>query len=306
MPRPWPESLLWWLELHHAGDIFAPSMFRKLIIIIFLAGPWLSQPVLAQRVIADITIDAQNIDDAPRQAIQSLERDISHYIENTRWDAQDLPADFTIQATLFIDSYSESGYQRLYTAKAYWGNGDEQKYFDKSWQFAYNQGEQLRNTSSFNSLTSFLDYWVLVILAGDLDTWKEFGGSQLYARAQQIARQGADSNLKRGWKERLEDVEYLSGNQNYRRMKFQYYEAIAQWDAENDKAAHALLDQFMDNLAVSLRRTNSRIFTANFLKAKYIELADFLWEVDRRDLVQRLKDIDEDHKDHYQKILNNW
>jgi hypothetical protein len=263
-------------------------------------------PAMGQRIIAEVSIDAQNLDDAQRQATAYLDRDIKYYIENTQWVTRDLPADFVIQGTIFLDSYTESGYQRIYTAKAFWGNGDDQKYFDNSWQFAYNEGEQLLYTTSFQSLASFIDYWVFIILAGNLDTWTEFGGSQQYNRAQEIARLGSDSSLSKGWKERLEDVEYLSGDQNYRRLKFQYYESIYAWDNGNPERAQDLLDRFMENLRASLRRQNSRIFTQNFLKAKHVELAEFIWEVERRDIIEELINLDEDHRQVYQDILQDW
>ncbi len=281
-------------------------MRLKHLIPVLLSGTLLTGNVLAQKILAEVSLNAENLDDAPRQAVAYLDRDLKYYIENTQWQAEDLPADFHIQVTIFLDSYQENGYQRLYTAKAYWGNGDDQKYFDKSWQFAYNQGEQLLFTSAFHSLASFVDYWVYVILAGDLDTWTEFGGSQLYNRAQQVARFGSNSNLSRGWKDRLEDVEYLAGDQNFRRMKFLYYESMAKWDDGNVDLANDLLDRFMENLAASLKRQNSRIFTQNFLKAKHMELADYVWEVERRDLLETLIRIDEDHREVYEETLRNW
>jgi len=261
---------------------------------------------MAQRIIAEVTIDAQNLDDAQRQATTYLNRDIKYYIENTQWMTREFPADFVIQASIFLDSYTESGYQRIYTAKAFWGNGDDQKYFDKSWQFSYDEGEQLLYTTSFQSLASFIDYWVFIILAGNLDTWNEFGGNQFYNRAMKIARLGSDSGFSKGWKERLEDAEYLAGDQNLRQLKFQYYEAIDSWDSGNPDRTQDLLDQFMDNLQVSLQRQNSRIFTQDFLKAKHMELAEFAWEVERRDIIDKLIKLDEDHREVYEDVLRDW
>jgi len=275
---------------------------KKSILLFLFLTTYLS----AQSVKAEIKMDTKNLDEIPRQAVADLARDISYYIENTQWTFDDLPSEFLIQATIYLDTYTESGYQKIYTGKAFWGNGDDQKYFDKSWQFSFNQGDALVRSRNFNSLTSFLDYWTLTILGGDLDTWDEFGGSQLYTEARQVARNGTKDPFSLGWKERLEDIEKLSRDQNFRKMKFAYYEALDLWDSGQKEDARKPLDDFMRNLEISIKRQDSRILTQDFLKAKHQELGDFLWEVKDLPLLQRLMRVDEDHREFYEGILAEW
>jgi len=275
---------------------------KKTILLFF----FLSSVLTAQGVRAEIKLDTKNLDEIPRQAVADLASDIAYYIENTQWTFEELPAEFLIQATIYLDTYTESGYQKIYTGKAFWGNGDDQKYFDKSWQFTFNQGDALTRSRSFNSLTSFLDYWTLTILGGDLDTWAEFGGSQLYTEARQVARNGTTNPFSLGWKERLEDIERISRDQNFRKMKFAYYEAIDLWDSDRQEEALKPLEDFMRNLELSIRRQDSRVLTQNFLKAKYQELGDFLWEVGELSNLQRLMRVDDDHRDYYETILADW
>jgi len=260
----------------------------------------------AQGIVAEIKVDTKNLDDVPTQAVSQLASDITYYIENTQWTFEDLPADFKIQATIYLDNYTESNTQKIYTGKAFWGNGDDQKYFDRSWQFTFNQGDALIHSSTFNSLTSFLDYWVLTILGSDLDTWSQFGGSQLYTEARQVARDGNSNSFSLGWKDRLEDIEKLSRNQDFRKMKFAYYEAIDLWDTGNKQEARMPIEEFMRSLETSIKRQDSRIFTQNFLNAKYQEIAGFLYEVGEVSYLQRLKKADEDHRDHYDQVLKDW
>jgi hypothetical protein len=260
----------------------------------------------AQEIIAEIKLDTKNLDDVPRQAVSQLESDITYYIENTQWTFEALPTDFKIQATIYLDTYTESGTQKIYTGKAFWGNGDDQKYFDKSWQFAFNQGDALIHSNTFTSLSSFLDYWVLTILGGDLDTWNQFGGSQLYTEARQVARDGNNNSFSLGWKDRLDDIEKLSRNQDFRKMKFAYYEAIDLWDSGSKLEARRPIEEFMRSLEISINRQDSRIFTQNFLNAKYQEISGFLSEVGEVSYLQRLKKADEDHREHYEQVLKAW
>jgi len=275
---------------------------KKLLLILLL---WTAS-LFGQDIIAEVKVDAKNLDDVPRQAVSQLARDIAYYIENTQWTFEDLPADFTIQATIYLDSYLESGSQKIYTGKAFWGNGDDQKYFDKSWQFTFNQGDALTRSRSFHSLTSFLDYWVLTIIGGDLDTWSQFGGSKLYADARQVARSGTNDAFSLGWKDRLEDIEKLSRSQSFRKMKFAYYESIYQWDNGQKKDALRTIEEFMKNLEASIKQRDSRIFSVNFLKAKHAELAGFLYDVGEVSYLQRLSRADEENRAYYQKIIADW
>ena len=284
------------------SDFYIYKHMNKYISMLLLWAVSLS----AQGILAEIKLDIKNLDDVPRQAVSQLDTDIAYYIENTQWTFDDLPSDFRIQATIYLDSYIESGSQKIYTGKAFWGNGDDQKYFDKSWQFTFNQGDALIRSRTFSSLTSFLDYWVLTILGGDLDTWSEFGGSQLYAEARQVARDGSKDSFSLGWKDRLEDIEKLSRSQNFRKMKFAYYESIDLWDSGNKDEARETIVALMRYLESSIRQQDSRIFTQNFLNAKYKELADFLYEVGEVSFLQRLSQADEDHRDHYDQILIDW
>ena len=284
------------------SDFYIYKHMNKYISMLLLWAVSLS----AQGILAEIKLDVKNLDDIPRQAVSQLDSDIAYYIENTQWTFDDLPTDFTIQATIYLDSYIESGSQKIYTGKAFWGNGDDQKYFDKSWQFTFNQGDALIRSRSFNPLTSFLDYWVLTLIGGDLDTWSEFGGSQIYAEARQVARDGSKDSFSLGWKDRLEDIEKLSRSQNFRKMKYAYYESIDLWDSGNKDEARETIVALMRYLESSIRQQDSRIFTQNFLNAKHKELAGFLYEVGEVSYLQRLSRADEDHRDHYDQILIDW
>jgi len=273
---------------------------------IILCLLWGAISLSAQGIKAEIELESKNLDDLQRQHVSQLARDIDYYIENTQWIFEGLPADFVIQATFYLDSYTESGYQKIYNAKAFWGNGDDQKFFDKSWQFSFNQGDALIRSNTFHSLTSFIDYYVLTILAGDLDTWSEFGGSQPYADAYQVARSGTSDQFSLGWKDRLEDVDKLKSNQNFRKMKFAYYEALDLWDSGAKKEALAPIEVFISNLEISIKRQKSRIFTQNFLNAKYVEIADFMWEVGNPENLHRIMKLDDDHRAHYKAVLDDW
>ncbi|MCF7801565.1 MAG: DUF4835 family protein [Candidatus Marinimicrobia bacterium] len=282
-------------------------MQPKRIILTILALLWFSPAVLTAQVIsADITIDATRLDDTQQQAAKTLQRTIQYYIESTNWliDAYETP--FKIQAQIFIDTYTEDGSLQLWTGKAFWGNGADQKYYDKLVQFGYRRGDQLIHSSRFEPLAGFIDYWVNILLAGELDTYKQFGGAQHYAAARRIAEQGAQSSLKKGWEDRLTTVEDLSNNQNFRKLKFAYYEAIYRWNNHEDKEAFRQIEIFLDNLEAGLQKEKARIYIKQFMDAKYRDFSDFLWEVGKRNYLAQLARVDDDHTKYYQELLDAW
>ena len=262
--------------------------------------------MVAQQLDVTVTLDASHLEDRPREALSQLARNIQLYIQRSSWLKLDKRARFTIQCQIFVDSYTEAGYQHVYTARAYWSNGDDQRYFDKKWQFAYVPGQQLVHSALFQSLTGFIDYWVEILLAGELDTWTQFGGSDLYARAHAVALQGTQSSLSLGWDQRLRTVEQLSQDQAFRKMRFAYYEALYRWDEQQDEEAHRQIEAFLENYATVLERSENKVYAQQFMEAKYRELGELLQDMDDAESVGRLVELDNAHSEYYRKLLRNW
>jgi len=260
----------------------------------------------AQQLDVTITLDASHLEDRPRQAVSQLAQAIKTYIQRTSWLQLDKRARFTIQCQIFVDAYTEAGYQHVYTARAYWSNGDDQRYFDKKWQFSYVPGQQLVHSAIFQSLTGFIDYWVQILLAGELDTWTQFGGSDLYARAHSIALQGVQSSLPLGWQDRLHTVELLSQDQALRKMRYAYYEALYRWDSQQDEEAHRQIQAFLANFKIVLERSENKVYAQQFLQAKYRELGELLQDMDDAESVGRLIELDTAHSEYYRKLLRSW
>ncbi|OIO67049.1 MAG: hypothetical protein AUJ47_00725 [Candidatus Marinimicrobia bacterium CG1_02_48_14] len=262
--------------------------------------------VQAQVINADIKVDATRLDDTRQHIAEALQRGIQYYIESYSWvnDAYDSP--FNIQASFYLDTYSDNGYQQLYTGKVFWSNGTDQKYYDKLILFNYRSGEPLIHSTRFDPLTGLIDYWVNILLAGELDSYEQFGGAQLYTQARRIAEQGALSSMPKGWDDRLTDVEEITNNLNFRKMKYAYYDAMYAWGSKQDEEAFRQIKTFLDNLEAGLESEKGRLYAKQFLEAKYRELGDFYWEVGQREFLERLTSLDVDHTDYFQEMLKSW
>ena len=71
---------------------------------------------------------------------------------------------------------------------------------DGQWQFKYQKGQALySNQTTFDPLTSFLDYYALIIIGMDMDTFELLGGTVYFKRAQDIVNLGSNSGASLGW-----------------------------------------------------------------------------------------------------------
>jgi histone deacetylase complex regulatory component SIN3 len=70
---------------------------------------------------------------------------------------------------------------------------------DDAWQFTYIKGRPINhNPYSYNDLTSFLDFYMYLIVAYDFDTFEKLAGTPMFQKAADIARQGGSSG-EPGW-----------------------------------------------------------------------------------------------------------
>ena len=79
----------------------------------------------------------------------------------------------------------------------------------------------------------FLDYYALMFIAAELDTWEYMGGTPFYARAIGKADIGKDSNWSRGWEDRWKKGRKIKNNQYLRNMRFNYF--LVQDELKNEK-----------------------------------------------------------------------
>ena len=189
-------------------------MFLQKTAILLLPGM-----IAAQFVTVSISVDDSQMKENDRRVTQGIDEQIQYFFESTVWDDEysDLEIPLTVQ--LFFQSVADKGGQRLYGVQCLFANGSDQRYFAKSAQFPYSQGQGVSYSSViFDPLASFLEFYGVLILAGEADTYDILGGTRFYERARDIALRGMSSQYSRGWRQRSEVVKkVLSGEKGPRR-----------------------------------------------------------------------------------------
>lgn len=183
---------------------------------------------------------------------------------------------------------------------------------DGAWSFRYERGQALySNQTSFDGLTSFLDFYAMIIIGFDSDTFEEYGGTPYFQRAQDIVNLGATSNSSNGW---------LSSSSSYNRwglvhdllaekyskfrssvFDYHYGVDIYQQDKILGQQKIASLVEKIYNLWQVEGGLKSVLITT-FFDAKYGEMIDLLKDYGDLTIFEKLKKIDPPHAARYDAV----
>ncbi len=247
----------------------------------------------AQEIEAKISVNIEQIPEEYRYLISSLENDLTNYINNQKftnidWQGNRIPVDINIAVT--GGSRNRFAAQIFIAAKRYisgqeGGQSVTLKLIDKTWTFEYNQGAMLSyNPTRYNEFSSLVDFYMLLIIGFDSDTYEELSGSRIYDNSKQIvtlastyAVDGWETTYSPGKFTRYSLVSELSDlrYETLRKLIFSYYVDGLDMMAENkDKATDnlAFVIQEMADFKRNKLSGPSVLFTA-FFDAKSFELA---------------------------------
>jgi len=183
---------------------------------------------------------------------------------------------------------------------------------DAQWSFRYEKGQPLYSgQSTYDPITSFLDFYAMIIIGFDWDTWEEFGGTPHFTRAQDIVNLGANSNSA-GWQSssspynRWGLVHDLL-NQKYSAFRssiFDYHYGIDiyQVNKELGQQKIASLVNVLYDMYQKQGAFNS-VLIRTFFDAKNGEIIDRLKGYEDMSVFQKLKKIDVTHSAKYDAVM---
>lgn len=180
---------------------------------------------------------------------------------------------------------------------------------DGQWSFVYERGQALyAGQTTFDPLTSFLDFYANIIIGFDWDTWEEFGGTKYFRKAQDIVNLGATSQYSNGW---------LSSSSPYNRWGL-VHELLAEKYAQFRSAIfdyHYGVDIYQQNKQLGQQKIASlvdvlyqmyevqgginSVLVRTFFDAKYGEITELLKDYPDRTIFTKLKKVDPPHSSRY-------
>lgn len=267
------------------------SPLHNLLLIIVFAG-LLNVTARAQELDANVVVIMDAVPADQRQELQSMATAVKNYLNNERftsaeWEGPRIPIDITIyiMSKAGDDVSGRLGIvsKRLVNNQVGTG-GALLRVFDQDWQFKWSFNPSLAfQPTRYDPFTSVLDFYMLVAIGMDMDTYEDLGGSSAHRAAQQIAQLGNAQGVK-GFKtfsqpgeftrmalvNELMDLRY----DGLRRLVFDYHDAIDLYakDPAKGRVEIALVMKDMANFKRN-KLSNRSVLLQVFFDAKNVEIA---------------------------------
>ena len=242
----------------------------KIIVVLLL---WVPQSAHSQSVVCEASVEALRLSPKEQQDLKNLARDIESYINEFEYTDEAYDLVFEMKIQIFIESVSVAGSEKLFHAKAAITNNYDQRYFDKRWLFVYTANEPLYHSGIFNTITSFLDFYVYLLLGGDFDLVEPLAGSRYYNAAREIATRGKNSSHSQGWRNREIRVDDITSNWRLREAKGNYSDFLYfLYDEQKPAEALSQLKKFMKLIKDIFEINSLEKYSIEFLNAHLDEL----------------------------------
>jgi hypothetical protein len=163
-------------------------------------------PARPQQVDCTVTVSYEAVATSNKDLLRNLESDIRSYLGNYQWGPEQL--DEKVKCTMDVFVKSVTG-ENKYMAQVFVGSqrqiyGSNKatalvRLFDEAWEFTYIKDRPItHNPRAFNDFTSFLDFYMYLVLGYDYDTYDKLGGTPWFQRASDIASLASTTSQK-GW-----------------------------------------------------------------------------------------------------------
>tara|TARA_B100000131_G_scaffold319319_1_gene364967 strand:- start:1756 stop:2598 length:843 start_codon:yes stop_codon:yes gene_type:complete len=209
---------------------------------IFISLLIITSYIFSQFTDVKINLNKDRLQKSINNELDNFETTIENYILNSEFAPDAMDIDFHIEFLFVFEGISDKGNQKLFNTQILATNGSDQQFFSKGVEFSYYPGQSLFYNSQFESLRSLIDYYCLMVIAGDLDTYDFLGGEKYYKIAEDIALKGKESSYNRGWDDRKSKSEFIKSNHSLRKAKLSFFIANDLYKTEDKNIIKYLID----------------------------------------------------------------
>ena len=282
----------------------------------FLLSTIAPRAAQAQEVDCTVQVNYEAVASTNKEFLQNFAADLRDYLNNYKWGS-DNPGE-KIQCTFNIFVQGVVGDNR-YSAQVFvgsqrkiFGTGKGSavlRLFDESWEFTYLRDRPLsHNPYTYNDLTSFLDFYIYLILGYDYDTYDPLSGTPFFQKAAEIGSLGR-SNGQKGWQpttstfSRVQLVDELLNPtfEPVRKASYVYhFTGLDSLTIAPEKASKNILSA-LEGIASAKKRADPRnLVTKTFFDTKYQEIAAVFENYHDPAIFLRLSAIDQAHMKTYE------
>ncbi len=276
----------------------------------------------AQELNANVTVNYEQLKAASKDQLEDFERIIENYLNNNKfagdnWEGDPISCNFSI----FFTSAGVTAYgaQVVITSQRPVYNSENSSLMllvqDANWNFNYEQNQTLYfNPREFDPFLSFLDYYALLIIGIDMDSYAPLGGSEYYHEAAEIAMLGSNSGKSKGWaletssynKRGLVDDLLRSNFQQFRIDVYDYhYNGLDIINEDRETAINNIVKLVtnLDGIYDKISRMN--VLMRVFFDTKHKEIYSLLKNYEDKSIFNLLKRIDTSHISTYEQAFAN-
>ncbi|MCW8802869.1 MAG: DUF4835 family protein [Ignavibacteriaceae bacterium] len=289
----------------------------KYTILFFL---FFSFAAIAQELNCKVEVNYQNLPVNNRELLADFGGVIESYLNNTRYTNEDYSQKIDCSVSIFFTGASSDvdysaqiviiSQRPIYQST---NNSPILTVNDGQWQFKYQKGQALyANQTSFDPLTSFLDYYAMIIIGMDMDTFEPLGGTIYFKRAQDIVNLGANSGASLGWQSSSSVYnrwglvnEILSTTYSFfRNSIFDYHYGLDIYK-QNKELGQQKIASLIDVLWIMYEKLGSlnSVYIRTFFDSKSGEIIDHLRDYPDKEIFSKLKKIDPPHSSKYDAVM---
>lgn len=280
---------------------------------------------LAQEFNCSVSVNDRQISDSAFDYITELPVALRNYINGNRWTNDRFEEHERIVCNIQIvltgvDSNNNFTSEVVISMRRPIYNSNQQSLTivlsDNNWRFNYPRNKSLiLDDLMFDDLTSFIDFYVYIMLGFDYDSFSELGGTPYFNRAQSVFELGQNSGVQ-GWGRSIGAQRNRFGlitdlmnpaYEDLRRAFYRYHRLGLDQFTLNPEISRNQALTALRNIQDAKRVTTNNYLFDIFFSTKYTEIVAMFMDADSRtrmDAYNLLRDVDPAHSTEYQKLQN--
>lgn len=288
----------------------------KFLILIFLI---LTVQTYAQELNCVVTVNYESLPVANRERLVNFASVVESYLNTARYTNDDYAMKIDCAMSIFFLSAAgdfDYSAQIVVTSQRPVYRSERKSPIlainDGQWQFRYEPGQAMyANQTTFDALTSFLDFYALIIIGMDQDTFGPFDGTRSFQRAIDIANLAATSQANFGWtpsssvynRNGLVTDILRDKYSAFRGSIFDYHYGVDIY-SQNKELGQQKIVELINILWDMYQKTGSinSVYVRTFFDAKNGEIVELLRFYPDPEIFNKLKKIDPPHTAKYDAV----